>query len=105
MAEQAGSLSFGFEADFSGFTRAAETAGGTLDRLAGRADAFAATTSAGLARSFDTAAALEAKQAALLRTLPPSGRRAGRPHHRRGAGGPQHPRHVGGPGRQCREGA
>ena len=49
MAEQAGSLSFGFEADFSGFTRAADSAGATLDRLAGRADAFAQTSSASLA--------------------------------------------------------
>lgn len=70
MAEQAGSLSFGFEADFSGFTRAAESAGATLDRLAGRADAWAGTTSAGVTRTFDTAAALQAKQAAAMRAAP-----------------------------------
>ncbi len=71
MAEQAGSLSFGFEADFSGFTRAADSAGATLDRLAGRADAFASASSASVSRTFDTAAALQARQAAALRADAP----------------------------------
>ena len=44
MVETAGVLSFGFEADFSGFTRAADSAGQTLDRLAGRAGAWAEAT-------------------------------------------------------------
>ena len=73
MAEQAGSLSFGFDADFSGFTRAADSAGATLDRLAGRADAWADTTAAGVTRTFDTAAALQARQAAGLRASPQAG--------------------------------
>lgn len=67
MAEQAGSLSFGFEADFSGFTRAADSAGATLDRLAGRASAWADATAAGVTSTFDTAAALQARQAAAMR--------------------------------------
>ena len=67
MAEQAGSLSFGFEADFSGFTRAADSAGATLDRLAGRASTWAEATSAGVTRTFDTAAGLQAKQASAMR--------------------------------------
>jgi hypothetical protein len=71
MVEQAGSLSFGFEADFSGFTRAADSAGATLDRLAGRADAFASASSASVSRSFDTAAALQARQAAALKADAP----------------------------------
>lgn len=71
MVEQAGSLSFGFEADFSGFTRAADAAGATLDRLAGRADAFAASSSTSLVRTFDTAAAIQARQAAALRADAP----------------------------------
>ncbi len=64
MAETAGVLSFGFEADFSGFTRAADSAGQTLDRLAGRAGAWAEATAGGLARTFDTAAGQQAKAAA-----------------------------------------
>ena len=71
MAEQAGSLSFGFEADFSGFTRAADSAGATLDRLAGRADAFASASSASVSRTFDTAAAQQARQAAALKADAP----------------------------------
>ena len=66
MAETAGALSFGFEADFSGFTRAAEGAGTTLDRLAGRADAWAVSSSSSLSRTLDTAAAQQAKRAAVL---------------------------------------
>ncbi len=66
MAEQAGVLSFGFEADFSGFTRAADAAGATLDRLAGRADAWASASAANLGRTLDTAASLQARQAAAL---------------------------------------
>ena len=80
MAEQAGSLSFGFEADFSGFTRAAESAGATLDRLAGRAAAWADTSSAGVTRTFDTAAGLQARQAAAMRAAPRPPGRAGRAH-------------------------
>lgn len=71
MAEQAGSLSFGFEADFSGFTRGADSAGAVLDRLAGRADAWADATAAGVTRTFDTAAALQARQAAALKADAP----------------------------------
>ena len=71
MAEQAGALSFGFEADFSGFTRAADTAGHTLDRLAGRAGAWADATSAGLSHTFDTAAGLQARQAAAMAAASP----------------------------------
>ena len=66
MAETAGALSFGFEADFSGFNRAAEGAGTTLDRLAGRADAWAQASSSSLSRTLDTAAALQARRAATV---------------------------------------
>ncbi len=66
MAETAGVLSFGFEADFSGFTRAADTAGQTLDRLAGRAGAWAEATAGGLSRTFDTASGQQAKAAARM---------------------------------------
>ena len=73
MVEQAGSLSFGFDADFSGFTRAADSAGATLDRLAGRADAWAEATSGGVSRAFDTAASAQARQAAALRAASQAG--------------------------------
>lgn len=66
MVETAGVLSFGFEADFSGFTRAADSAGQTLDRLAGRAGAWAEATAGGLSRTFDTAAGQQAKAAAKM---------------------------------------
>ena len=66
MAESAGVLSFGFEADFTGFTRAADSAGQTLDRLAGRAGAWADATAGGLSRTFDTAASLQARSAATM---------------------------------------
>ncbi len=66
MVETAGVLSFGFEADFSGFTRSADSAGQTLDRLAGRAGAWAEATAGGLSRTFETAAGQQAKAAASL---------------------------------------
>lgn len=68
MTESAGSLSFGFEADFSGFTRAAEGAGQTLDRLARTAGQWAETTSSGFSRTLGGAAALQTAQSGALET-------------------------------------
>ena len=51
MAEPAGALSFGFEADFSGFTRAAEMAGATLDRLGGARRGLGRRCLGGLSRT------------------------------------------------------
>ncbi len=65
MAETAGALSFGFEADFSGFTRAAEGAGQTLDRLARKAADWGGTTSGSLSRTLGGSAAASSAQAAL----------------------------------------
>ena len=64
MAETAGSLSFGFEADFSGFTRAAEGAGQTLDRLARKAGDWGGSTSGSLARTLG-GSTISSAQAAL----------------------------------------
>ena len=64
MAENAGSLSFGFEADFSGFTRAAEGAGRTLDQLARKADGWGGSASGSLSRTLG-GSAVSSAQAAL----------------------------------------
>ena len=66
MADSAGALSFGFEADFSGFTRAAEGAGQTLDRLARTAGQWAGATSNDLSRTLGTAAQLQSSQSTAL---------------------------------------
>lgn len=68
MAELAGALTFGFDADFSGFTRAATGAGDTLDRLARQASQWADATSAGVGHSLDGAAGLATAQSAALDT-------------------------------------
>ncbi len=68
MTESAGSLSFGFEADFSGFTRAAEGAGQTLDRLARTANQWGGTTSGALTRTLGGAATLQTAQSGALET-------------------------------------
>jgi hypothetical protein len=62
MAESAGALSFGFEADFSGFTRAAQGASQTLDRLARDAGAWADTTSSSVSRSLGAAATVQSSR-------------------------------------------
>ncbi len=66
MADNAGALSFGFEADFSGFTRAAEGAGQTLDRLARTAGQWAGATSSDVSRTLGAAAQLQSSQTGAL---------------------------------------
>ncbi len=68
MADLAGSLSFGFDADFSGFTRAADGAGRTLDQLGRNADAWATKTASGLSRTFDAAAGVQSARAGAIGT-------------------------------------
>lgn len=53
MAENAGELTFEFGADFSGFTRAADTAGQKLDELGRRAARWGSGTAAALSRGVD----------------------------------------------------
>lgn len=52
MADSAGSLTFTFDADFSGFTRAAESAGAKLDALSHAASGWAAGTSRTISSAF-----------------------------------------------------
>lgn len=68
MVDSAGSLSFGFDADFSGFTRAADGAGQTLDRLSRTAAQWAGSTSNDLSRTLGGAAALQSAQSGALET-------------------------------------
>ena len=68
MVDNAGSLSFGFDADFSGFTRAAESAGQTLDRLSRTAAQWAGATSNDLSRTLSNAASRQSAQSGALET-------------------------------------
>lgn len=52
MTDSAGSLTFAFDADFSGFTRAAESAGAKLDALSQAASSWAAGTSRTMSSAF-----------------------------------------------------
>lgn len=56
MAESAGELTFEFGADFSGFTRAADSAGQKLDELGRRAARWGSGTAAALSGGVDAAA-------------------------------------------------
>lgn len=55
MVDSAGSLTFAFDADFSGFTRAAESAGAKLDALSHAANDWAVGTSRTMASAFKPA--------------------------------------------------
>ena len=52
MADLAGSLTFAFDADFSGFTRAADSAGAKLDALSQASSSWASDTSRAMSQAF-----------------------------------------------------